>query len=206
MPDTILYVDDDEANARVFAATLTGEFHVLTAAGGPEALDLLKREEIAVLIADQRMPRMTGVELLEIAARDHADTVRILVTAYSDLDAAVGAINRGQVSRYIRKPWTPGELRAVIGEALELRRMRSQLRVLEAQLRETERVYAVGVVAASVAHELRNPLMIAQGMIDLIRRALSGSFGRLVRLRPGCSPICTSPRRPSQGWRRSSPA
>ena len=174
MPDTILYVDDDAANARVFAAALGGSFHVLTATSGPEALDLLKRQEIAVLIADQRMPRMTGVDLLEITARDYTETVRILVTAYSDLDAAIGAINRGQVSRYIRKPWTPEELGAVVGEALELYRMRSRLRILEAQLRETERVYAVGVVAASIAHDLRNPLMIVQGAIDLTRRALSG--------------------------------
>jgi two-component system sensor histidine kinase/response regulator len=172
MPDTILYVDDDAANARVFAATLRGKFHVLTAPGGAEALDLLKGQEIAVLIADQRMPRMTGVELLEITARDHAETVRILVTAYSDLDAAIGAINRGQVSRYIRKPWTPEELEAVVGEALELYRVRSQLRVLEARLRETERVYAVGVVAASIAHDLRNPLMVVQGAIDMLRRSL----------------------------------
>lgn len=172
MPDTILYVDDDAGNALVFAATLSERFHVLTATSGPEALDLLKSQEIAVLIADQRMPGMTGVELLEIAARDYAETVRILVTAYSDLGAAIGAINRGQVSRYIRKPWTPEELRAVVGEALELYRMRNQLRVLEARLRETERVYAVGVVAASIAHDLRNPLMIVQGAIDLMRRAL----------------------------------
>jgi len=173
MPDTVLYVDDDAANARVFAAMLSRRFHVLTATSGPEALDLLKSQEIAVLIADQRMPGMTGVELLEIAARDYVETVRILVTAYSDLDAAIGAINRGQVSRYIRKPWTPEELAAVIGEALEVYRMRSQLRVLEARLRETERVYAVGVVAASIAHDLRNPLMIVQGAIDLTRRGLS---------------------------------
>jgi signal transduction histidine kinase len=124
------------------------------------------REEIAVLVSDQRMPGMSGVELLEITAREYPDVGRILLTGYSDLEAATDAINRGQVSRYIRKPWRPDELRAVIGEAVDVFQTRARLRALERRLRETERVYAVGVVAASVAHDLRNPLMIAQLFLE----------------------------------------
>lgn len=172
MPEAILYVDDDKTNLRVFAATLKSSFRVLCAESGREALEVLEREEIAVLVTDQRMPSMTGVELLETTSREYPDVVRILVTAYSDLDAAIDAINRGHVSRYIRKPWTPEELRAVIGEAADVFRTRNQLRSLEQRLRETERVYAVGVIAASVAHDLRNPLMVAQVSLDKARRAL----------------------------------
>jgi signal transduction histidine kinase len=172
MPETVLYADDDTTNLKVFAATLRPSFHVICAEGGQEALDVMRRQEVAVLVTDQRMPRMSGVELLEATAREHPDVVRILITAYADLDAAIGAINRGQVSRYIRKPWTPEELRAVIGEAAEVFRTRTQLRVLQTRLRETERVYAVGVVAASVAHDLRNPLMIAQAALEKARKML----------------------------------
>jgi signal transduction histidine kinase len=115
---------------------------------------------------------MSGVELLEVAARDHPDTARILVTAYSDLDAAISAINRGRVSRYVRKPWTPEDLGTVISEALELREMRARVHALEARLRETERVYAAGVVAASIAHDLRNPLTVVRAALELMRRGL----------------------------------
>jgi signal transduction histidine kinase len=177
MSDTVLYVDDDTTNLRVFEATLRKRFRVLCAESGAEALEALRREEVAVLVTDQRMPRMSGVELLEVTARDYPDTVRILVTAYSDLDAAVGAINRGKVSRYIRKPWTPEELRAVIGEGLDHYRMKGRLRALERQLRETERVYALGVVAASIAHDLRNPITVAVAAMDLLRRALESEPG-----------------------------
>jgi two-component system, NtrC family, sensor kinase len=173
MSEAILYVDDDAANAQVFEATVKPSAMVVTAASGSEALGLLKRHEIGVLVADQRMPGMTGVELLEAVARDWPEIVRILITAYSDLDAAVDAINRGRVSRYIRKPWTPQELLAVVGEAREVYRTKKQLRVLQDRLRETERVYAVGVVAASIAHELRNPMTIALNSIDLARAALA---------------------------------
>jgi signal transduction histidine kinase len=172
MPETVLYVDDDTTNLKVLAATLKPSFHVICAEGGEEALGVLGREEVAVLVTDQRMPRMSGVDLLEATAREHPDVVRILVTAYADLDAAIGAINRGRVSRYIRKPWTPEELRAVIGEAADVFRTRAQLRLLEQRLRETERVYAVGVVAASVAHDLRNPLMVAQTSLQKARKML----------------------------------
>jgi signal transduction histidine kinase len=172
MGETILYVDDDRSNRTVFQASLTPAFHVICVESGAEALGVMEREEIAVLVTDQRMPGMTGVELLEATARDNPDVVRILVTGYSDLDAATDAINRGRVARYIRKPWKPDELRAVIGEAVDVFQTRARLRALERRLRETERVYAVGVVAASVAHDLRNPMMIAQVSVERTQKEL----------------------------------
>jgi signal transduction histidine kinase len=172
MGETILYADDDRSNRTVFQATLAPDFRVVCVEGGEEALGAMEREEIAVLVSDQRMPGMSGVELLETTAREYPDVVRILLTGYSDLDAATDAINRGRVARYVRKPWRPDELRAVIGEAVEVFQTRARLRVLERRLRETERVYAVGVVAASVAHDLRNPLMIAQVSVERAQKGL----------------------------------
>ena len=172
MGETILYADDDRSNRTVFQATLTPAFRVVCVESGEEALGAMEREEIAVLVSDQRMPGMTGVELLETTAREYPDVVRILLTGYSDLEAATDAINRGQVARYVRKPWRPEELRAVIGEAVDVFQTRARLRALERRLRETERVYAVGVVAASVAHDLRNPLMVARLSLERAQEGL----------------------------------
>ena len=204
MPDTVLYVDDDETNLLVFEATLRSSCRVLCVQGGEEALRVLEREEVAVLVTDQRMPRMTGVELLEATARGYPDVVRILVTAYTELDAAIAAINRGQVSRYVRKPWTPGELRAVIGDALEHHRTKVRLRLLERQLRETERVYALGVVAASIAHDLRSPITVALAAIDLVRRTIEAEPD--APRSPGRSPGSRTPARRSPRSARSWPA
>jgi signal transduction histidine kinase len=120
----------------------------------------MEREEVGVIVADQRMPGTTGIELLERVRDEHPDTVRMLITAYSDIQAAIGAINRGRVRRYLRKPWEPGELKAELTDALDIYAMSRKLCALEVRLRETERVYALGVVVASIAHELRNPMML----------------------------------------------
>jgi signal transduction histidine kinase len=167
LDDTILYVDDDASNLLVLKATCEGEFHVMTAGGGEEALEILKEHEVAVLLVDQRMPGMTGVEVFEATKDLYPDTVRILITAYSDLSDAIEAINRGKIRRYLRKPWEPDELKAVLREAVEIYQTRKKILELEARLIETERTYALGVVAAGVAHELRNPLAAMLMGLDL---------------------------------------
>jgi signal transduction histidine kinase len=169
MNGTILYVDDDTANLTVLQAACADEFDVITASSGAEALEILQQREIAVLLVDQRMPGMTGVELFEAIREQHRDTVRILITAYSDISSAISAINRGQVRRYIKKPWEPEELKATLAESLEIYATRRQVRELEQRFLETERVYALGVIAASVAHELRTPLTALQTNLDLAR-------------------------------------
>lgn len=165
----ILFVDDDEGNLVVCEAHCTPEFDVLTAPDAATALELLASDdEIAVIVADQRMPGQSGVELLERVRDVHPDVVRILITAYSDLSAAVAAINRGHVRRYLKKPWEPEELKAELRDALDIHRMSRKLRALDARLRETERVYALGIVAAGVGHELRNPVSWLHGSLQMI--------------------------------------
>jgi two-component system, NtrC family, sensor kinase len=170
MRQRILYVDDDRANVVVFRAAFAGDLDVITADSAAEARVLLDRHrDVALLLTDQRMPGMSGAELAEIVRREHPDVVRYLITAYSDLDAAIDAINRGQVHRYLRKPWEAQEMRVHLREGLAMHALTRRLRDLEHRLREVERVYALGVVAASVVHELRNPLSVVFGHVDLLR-------------------------------------
>ena len=181
MNDTILYIDDDESNLLVLKATCAGELNVITASSGAEGLEVLAEREVAVLLVDQRMPGMTGVEVFEVAQEKYPDSVRILITAYTDLTEAIAAINRGHIRRYLRKPWEPEELKAALKEAVEIFQTRKKIADLETRLLETERTYALGVVAAGVAHELRNPLAamsmnleLARMRLDAMNRSLAG--------------------------------
>lgn len=154
----VLFVDDDEGNLLVSEAVCGDDFEVLTARSGALALELMRAYEVGVIVCDQRMPEMSGVELLEKVQAEFPDSVRLLVTAYSDVGAAIDAINRGRVRRFLKKPWEPEELKAEIADALERYLTRRQLRELERRLVQTERVYALGIVAAGIGHELRNPI------------------------------------------------
>ena len=172
MNPAILYVDDDSANLTVFELALATEFTVRTARSGAEALECLRREEVGVLLADQRMPGMTGVELAEQVRNEFPDTIRMLITAYSDLETAVDSINRGRVHRYLRKPWDVRELRAALADGLERYAMAVKLRDLERRLVDVERVYALGVIAAGLAHEIRGPLAAVTANVELARAGL----------------------------------
>ena len=154
----VLFVDDEEGNLLVSEAVCGDDFDVLTARSGAVALELMRAYEVGVIVCDQRMPEMSGVELLERVQAEFPDTVRLLVTAYSDIGAAIDAINRGRVRRYLKKPWEPEELKAELADALERYQTRRRLRELERRLIQTERVYALGIVAAGIGHELRNPI------------------------------------------------
>jgi len=119
MPYKILIVDDEPANLRTLARLFREDYEVLTAASGDEALALLIQHDVAVLITDQRMPGMTGIELLKKTVPLRPRMVRIILTGYTDVDALVEAINCGQVYRYVAKPWDNDELRMTVKRALE---------------------------------------------------------------------------------------
>jgi len=154
----VLFVDDEEGNLLVSEAVCGDDFEVLTAHSGAVALELMRAYEVGVIVCDQRMPEMSGVDLLEKVQAEFPDSVRLLVTAYADIGAAIDAINRGRVRRYLKKPWEPEELKAEVADALERYLTRRRLRELERRLIQTERVYALGIVAAGIGHELRNPI------------------------------------------------
>ncbi len=119
MPYKILIVDDEPANLRTLARMFRDDYEVLTAASGDEALALLGQHDVALLITDQRMPGMTGIELLKKTVPLRPRMVRIILTGYTDVDALVEAINCGQVYRYVAKPWDNEDLRLTVRRGLE---------------------------------------------------------------------------------------
>lgn len=116
----VLLVDDEERILRSLGLLLRMQYQVFATSDGHEALAILRREKIHVLISDQRMPIMTGSELLRQAREVSPDTVRILLTGYADADAALASVNEGEIFRYITKPWGPKELRDTIAQAAEV--------------------------------------------------------------------------------------
>jgi DNA-binding NtrC family response regulator len=116
----ILVVDDEPVNLRTLERLFRADYDVLTASSGSEAVELLHRhDDVALLITDQRMPEMTGIELLKKSVLLRPRMVRMILTGYTDVDALVEAINCGQVYRYITKPWSNAELLLTVKRALE---------------------------------------------------------------------------------------
>lgn len=152
----VLYVDDQEGNLVVFKASLKKFADITTASSGAEALGLLERGEYPIIISDQKMPGMTGSEFLAEVRRRWPDTVRMLLTAYSDFDAVVAAINDGQVSRFLSKPWERQDLIGAIASADEIYRKTRENRALTEQLLHRERLAAIGQVISGLVHELGN--------------------------------------------------
>lgn len=114
----ILVVDDEEAILETMTFTFEGDYEVLTASSSARALELLDaRGPVAVVISDQRMPEMTGVQFLAEVFKRHPETVRIILTGFADMDAIINAINDGHVYAYITKPWEPEQLRQVVRSA-----------------------------------------------------------------------------------------
>ena len=118
-PYGILIVDDEEAILESLEMTLAPEYHVFTALSGEEGLEILEREDIALIIVDQVMPGMTGVDILEHVSERSPRTIRMLLTGYADMNSLVRAINDGRIYRYLPKPWEPDELRMNVKRALE---------------------------------------------------------------------------------------
>ena len=118
-PYGILIVDDEAAILESLHLTLEFDYRVFTARSGAEGLEILDREDIALVITDQVMPHMTGVEFLEKVIERYPDTIRIMLTGYADMSSLIRAVNDGRIYRYIAKPWEPDDLRIDVKRALE---------------------------------------------------------------------------------------
>jgi len=139
---SILIVDDEPDILQSLLGLLRREFELFTATSGEEALAILKKHPIQVVMTDQRMPGMTGVELMRQVRVDYPDSIRIVFTGYADIKAVVEAINTGGLYRYITKPWDPDNLIELLHQAAsehdecyDLRRLAADLRqhILQAQ-------------------------------------------------------------------------
>jgi DNA-binding NtrC family response regulator len=122
----VLYVDDEINNLNSFKAAFRRDFNIYTAASASDGRKILDTNEIGVIITDQRMPVTTGIEFLESVLHIYPDTIRILLTGFSDINAVIDAINRGQVYRYLVKPWQNDELKIYIQNAIEVYNLRRE--------------------------------------------------------------------------------
>ncbi len=147
----ILVIDDEPANLRLLRRVLGDEYETFAALSGPEGLDILRQQDICLIITDQRMPGMTGVQVLESSLSIRPEAIKILLTGYTDIQALIDAINSGNVYKYIQKPWDAEDLKLTVKRAVEaydLRRANQQLvKELQVALLQLENV-SMGTIQA----------------------------------------------------------
>lgn len=177
----ILLVDDEERILRSLGMLLRMHYQVFATSDGHEALDILRREKIHVLISDQRMPVMTGTELLRQAREIAPDTIRILLTGYADADAAVAAVNEGEIFRYINKPWGPKELRDTIAQAVGIAQQLDIPADLAPAIKEPRLTCLVLDQDVATYEAVKEVLVPAHDVIW--RRTLDGALDVLTRTR-----------------------
>jgi signal transduction histidine kinase len=174
---TLLVVDDEPEVLRSIRGLLRLDYRILTCGDGGSALEILRsNESVQAILSDQRMPGISGVELLRQAKVVRPETTRLLFTAYADIRAVIDAINQGHIFRYLAKPWDPDELRAVVRQAVEhhdliveKNRLVAELRAANAKLTEANRLKGAFLEVAS--HELNTPVSVILGLIELRRMA-----------------------------------
>jgi len=115
----LLYVDDEENNLMSFKATFRLKYNVMIALSAAEAMQVLEKKPVEIIITDQRMPGMTGIEFLEKVLEKYPDPIRILLTGYADMNAVIDAVNKGKIYHYLSKPWNEETLDSTIKSAYE---------------------------------------------------------------------------------------
>lgn len=187
----LLIVDDELEITKSIVRQFRKKYKVFSATSAKEALGIMENEHIQVILSDQRMPEMTGVDFFSIIKDKYPDALKLLLTGYSDIEAVIGAINEGQVFRYITKPWNPEELESILKEAFEKYELitnnrRLMLALNEANLflehkvkartaelesvneRLTELNKEKNRYVGMVAHDLRNPIGTAEAFSGLL--------------------------------------
>src|SRR2546428_6292475 len=184
----VLLVDDERPNLLVLRGFLESGYTVYEAESGKQALEIADKTDIDVVIADQRMPEMTGVELLEKLRDFKPDVAGIVLTGFTDPPALISAINRARVFRFLKKPWQPDDILEAVRQASEhvyqtraIQRLVGllakrtdeldaslvEVRRTQSQLLHLERLGTMGKLAAGIVHDLRN-LMVSLGYVESV--------------------------------------
>jgi len=142
----ILYIDDEEDNLTVFQSTYRRDYDIHMATSGAEGLEIMRKHDMHLVISDQRMPEMTGIEFLEKIIPDYPHCIRMILTGFSDVEAIIQAINKGRVYRYITKPWDKKDMKVTINNALETYELKQQNRNLVNDLKEANRTLEQKVI------------------------------------------------------------
>ena len=172
----VLYVDDEEKSLKYFLRAFEDKFRIFTASNAQEGLKVLQErpDDIGLLMTDQRMPGEKGIWLLEKARQLRPRMIRILATAYSDMDAAIAPVNTGAIYKYVTKPWDPPQLENTLQRGLEFfmvqrerdQLLREKMSVLHNML-IADRIVSLGLLAAGLSHHIRNALVAVKTFLDL---------------------------------------
>lgn len=189
--NSILFVDDEVDNLTVFKASFRRDFKVFTANGGEEALEILQSNFIKVIITDQRMPGMSGLDLLKIVSEKYPAIKKIILTGFTDIKLVIEAINTGSVYRYLTKPWLQEELKIAIDNAIQIHNLEYENKLLIEELKSAnnrlekynetleEEVSSrtqklINTIAVRdkfldiIAHDIKQPVVSLQGFIQLL--------------------------------------
>jgi two-component system sensor histidine kinase/response regulator len=173
MKHNILCVDDEVDNVDALERLFRKKYNVFKATSGKEALKVLGANSVSLIVTDQRMPGMTGVELLAESMESNPEAIRILLTGYTDIDSVISAVNSGQIYRYVTKPWDPVDLANAVDKAIERFELSAELKEknqrLETALRELRTLdEAKSNFMILINHELKTPLTVMVSFLSLL--------------------------------------
>lgn len=164
----VLYVDDEINNLSSFKASFRFDYKILIAQTTTEAFTYLSQHpDINVILCDQRMPVKTGVDFLEQVRKQYPKPVRMLITGYTDVESIIDAINRGNVFRFIKKPWTEDDVRAAIEEGYKFYMTNSLLSIKNEELQQAYN--ALDEFSYSVTHGLRDPILSVVSLVEIAK-------------------------------------
>ena len=162
-----MFIDDESNNLLSFQASFRRKYKIFLANSPAEGMGILNKEQVQVIVADQRMPQTTGVEFFQIVRKAHPNPIRILLTGYTDAESIIDAINKGEIYRYIKKPWDEVELQNAIQNAYEIYVTREKLNRKISELEKTND--ELNRFVYSTSHDLRSPLASVMGILNLAK-------------------------------------